>query len=203
MPGKPVSAKAVFSKEACVQGAAAGALRLYGGSLLSYVYNRSVGRIPSRAARRLFLRHYLGGFGKGTSVQLDVRFLNGRKIFLGKNNVINFGCLFDGRHYPIRTGDNVSIGPEAALLTLGHDPHADDFTKAAGGAITIGDHVWIAFGAIVLPGVTIGDGAVVAAGAVVTRDVAPRAIVAGSPARVVGQRRGSTNYQLSYDPFLL
>ena len=36
-----------------------------------------------------------------------------------------------------------------------------------------------------MPGVTIGDGSVVAAGAVVTRDVPPRVLVAGNPARVI------------------
>jgi serine acetyltransferase len=39
-----------------------------------------------------------------------------------------------------------------------------------------------------LPGVTIGDGAVVGAGAIVTKDVAPYAIVAGNPARLIKYR---------------
>jgi UDP-2-acetamido-3-amino-2,3-dideoxy-glucuronate N-acetyltransferase len=43
----------------------------------------------------------------------------------------------------------------------------------------------IGSGAVILPGVTIGEGAIVGAGAVVTRDVPPRAIVAGNPARLV------------------
>lgn len=54
--------------------------------------------------------------------------------------------------------------------------------------ITIGDDVWIGFGAIVLSGVDVGRGAVVAAGAVVTRDVPAYAIVAGNPARLIGER---------------
>ena len=37
--------------------------------------------------------------------------------------------------------------------------------------------VWVATGAIVLPGVTIGEGAVVAAGVVVTKDVEPWTVV--------------------------
>ena len=43
-------------------------------------------------------------------------------------------------------------------------------------------------GATILP-VTIGNGALVAAGAVVTRDVAAHSIVAGNPARVIGDVR--------------
>jgi len=51
--------------------------------------------------------------------------------------------------------------------------------------ITIGHGAWLGSGAIVLPGVSVGEEAVVGAGAVVTRDVEPRTVVAGNPARVI------------------
>jgi len=51
--------------------------------------------------------------------------------------------------------------------------------------ITVEDYAWIGAGSIILPGVTIGTGAVVGAGSVVTKDVAPRMIVGGNPARVL------------------
>jgi UDP-2-acetamido-3-amino-2,3-dideoxy-glucuronate N-acetyltransferase len=47
----------------------------------------------------------------------------------------------------------------------------------------------IGSGAVILPGVTIGEGAMVGAGAVVTKDVPPRTIVAGNPARVIRSLR--------------
>ncbi|MFC5676981.1 DapH/DapD/GlmU-related protein [Aeromicrobium endophyticum] len=53
--------------------------------------------------------------------------------------------------------------------------------------VTIGDRVFIGANAVVQMGVTIGDEAVVGAGAVVTKDVPPRTVVAGNPARPIGR----------------
>jgi len=177
-------------------------LKVFAGSLLAFGYNQFVGRLPFRRLRNLYLRGWLGNFGAGTSVQMGCRFLNGRKIHLGKRNVINFGCLFDGRKFYIRTGDDVSIGPEAAILTLGHDPQSPDFADR-GGDVVVGNRVWIGYRALILPGLTIGEGAVVGAGAIVTRDVKPFTIVAGNPARNIGERSRDLKYHLDFHPFLL
>ncbi len=172
------------------------------GSLLAFGYNNIIGNLPSRKLRTLYLRSYLAVYGRGTGVQMSCRFLNGRRIYLGRRNVINFGCLFDGRRYVIRTGSDVSIGPEAAILTLGHDPQSPTFADK-GGDVVIGDRVWICFRAIILPGISIGEGAVVAAGAVVTRDVDPYTIVAGNPARPIAHRSHGLLYNCYYNPWLL
>jgi acetyltransferase-like isoleucine patch superfamily enzyme len=49
----------------------------------------------------------------------------------------------------------------------------------------IGRNCFIGGESIVLPGTTIGDNCVIGAGSVVTKDVPPRTIVAGNPAKVI------------------
>jgi maltose O-acetyltransferase len=175
--------------------------KVLAGSLLAFLYNGLVGRLPSRCLRSAYLKLYLARFGRGTGVQMGCRFLNGRKVFLGDRNVINFDSLLDGRRHAIRVGNDVSIGPDASILTLGHDPQSRDFADK-GGEVIIGDRAWICYRAIILPGVSIGEGAVVGAGAVVSRDVEPYTIVAGSPARVIGARAKDLRYECSFAPWL-
>ena len=85
----------------------------------------------------------------------------------------------------ISIGEHTSLGPRVVILA--HDAA----TKRGLGCslirrVSIGSHVFIGAGAIVLPGVTIGDGAIVGAGAVVRRDVEPGSLVIGNPAEPVG-----------------
>jgi maltose O-acetyltransferase len=177
-------------------------MKVFAGGVAAFLYNQGIGHVPMATVRKVYLRSWLGGFGAGTSVQMNCRFMNGRKVCFGNRNIINFGCLFDGRKYFIRTGDDVSIGPEAAILNLGHDPQSPTF-EDRGGDVIIGSRVWIGFRAVILPGVKIGDGAVVGANSVVTKDVDAFAIMAGNPARKIGERSRDLSYQLKFNPFLL
>lgn len=54
--------------------------------------------------------------------------------------------------------------------------------------ITIGDDVWIGYGATILSGVKVNNGAVVAAGSLVTKEVDAFTIVGGVPARHLSKR---------------
>ena len=176
-------------------------LKVYGGLALSYLYNHWIGNFPSRKVRRLFLRAYLSNLGRQTSIQMGVRFLNGRKVSIASNTVVNWGCLFDGRHHKINIGKNVSIGPDATILTLGHDPQSTQF-EDKGGPVTVEDYCWIAYRAIILPGVTLARGSVVAAGSVLSKDTEPFGIYAGIPARKIGERPNDLSYELNFDPWL-
>jgi len=168
--------------------------RYLAGSLLSWIYNVVIGKLPIPVLRIVYLRLYLCSIGERCRVGPKCRFWNGRKVSFGQRNSIGEGCVFDGRIHEIQTGNDVSIGPEATILTLSHDPQSPDFADK-GGRVKIGDRAWIAYRAIILPGVTIGEGAVVAAGAVVTKDVEPHTIVGGVPAKEIGKRNPEVNYQ--------
>ena len=72
-------------------------LRYILGTPVIGLYNSVVSRLPLYLARKAYLKPYLGALGRGTYVDRHCRFLNGRRVFLGEGNYINFGCLFDGR----------------------------------------------------------------------------------------------------------
>jgi len=89
----------------------------------------------------------------------------------------------------ITIGDRVYTAPLVQMLAVNHvysdpaRPMVQQGITAEG--IVIEDDVWIGAGAIITDGVGVGKGAVVAAGAVVTKDVPPRTVVGGVPARVI------------------
>ncbi len=85
------------------------------------------------------------------------------------------------------------IAPGVVLLDRQHNFDRTDIPMSEQGAsdrrpVIVESDVWIGQNAIVMPGLTIGHGSIVAAGAVVTRDVPPYSIVAGIPARIIGNR---------------
>jgi acetyltransferase-like isoleucine patch superfamily enzyme len=92
----------------------------------------------------------------------------------------------------VEIGCDVGIGPCVKIMTSRHGEEGRDVPVLLCGlefaSVKIEDGSDIGIGAIILPGVTVGRGAIVGAGAVVTRDVEPFAIVAGVPARPIGER---------------
>jgi acetyltransferase-like isoleucine patch superfamily enzyme len=87
---------------------------------------------------------------------------------------IGHGVMFTNDRFPRATTDGGGLQTEADWSV---EP-----TRIRRGA-SIGSNVTI------VCGITIGEGALVGAGAVVTKDVAPYAVVAGVPARVIGDTR--------------
>ena len=124
----------------------------------------------------------------------------GYNIHVGDRFFANFDCIFLDI-CPITFGDDCMLAPGVHIYTATHpiDPIERISGYEFGKPVTIGDRVWIGGGAIINPGVTIGDEAVIASGAVVTKDVPPRTVVGGNPARVIktidGQKLLNTRFR--------
>jgi acetyltransferase-like isoleucine patch superfamily enzyme len=110
--------------------------------------------------------------GAGASVEYDVTIGSRVRIQTGAS-ITAFSVIEDDVFVApcvITTNDN----------TMGrHDAHVELRGPTLRRACRVGA------GAVLLPGIEVGEEAFVAAGAVVTRDVAPRALVMGVPAKVV------------------
>jgi len=95
----------------------------------------------------------------------------------------------------IKIGNHVMIGPNVVIRASNHRHGNIDIPiweqGQTGGEIVIGDDVWIAANAVILPNVTIGSHVIVAAGAVVTKSIPDYAVVAGVPAKVIAHRDSS------------
>lgn len=162
--------------------------------VLAYLTNHLVAHVPSFALRRAWYRRVLGAsVGRGAGVHLGCHIwfygpgqVRRDGLVLGDRARINRDCRLDVRG-SLWIGEDVSISPEVTVLTASHRLDAADFPVETR-AVRIEDHVFVGTRATVLPGVTLGRGSVVCAGAVVTRDVAPLTVVAGIPARPVGER---------------
>ncbi len=113
----------------------------------------------------------------------------GRNCNIWNNSTVDYGCVI---------GDNVKIHCNCYIaqyttiedgvfmapgVTIANDPHPVCTLCMRGPTIKRGARIGV--NVTILPNVTIGEYALVAAGSVVTKDVPPRMLVRGNPARVV------------------
>ena len=146
----------------------------------TYISKREGGQFYSSTLRRIFREEY----------DIDV-------------GIGSYGCFTTNFRPHVKIGAYCSIAPGVQRL-VGNHPYTNvsthplfykkefgalDETRYEDHYLTIGNDVWIGVNAIITGNVSlIGDGAIIGAGAVVTHDVAPYAIVAGVPAKVINER---------------
>lgn len=165
--------------------------------------------VTIRCPKRLFV-------GEGTLIDEQVYFdikSAAATVRLGARNQIIQGARFEtGYEGHVTLGDDCFVGAHAILNGFGGITIGDNVLIAGhchivsgdhgfadlsvpmsqqpitGKGITIEDDVWLGAGVKLLDGVRIGQGSIISAGAVVNRDVAPRSIVGGVPAKLIRMR---------------
>ena len=112
--------------------------------------------------------------------------------FIGDKLIIGKFCMIASDVTFIMNGANHL---SESISTYPFAIFGGDWTKAMDGKsyptkgdTTVGNDVWIGYGATIMPGVTIGDGAIIAAKSVVVKDVEPYTIVGGNPAMEIKKR---------------
>lgn len=125
---------------------------------------------------------------KFLAVIRGVKFVDSSTVWIGVRTLID-------NEFPelVKIGANVTISFDVNVITHTEPPTSMQllYRPRTEAMVEIKDNVFIGARAIILPGVTVNEWAIVAAGAVVTRDVPQFAIVAGNPAKKIGDVRNN------------
>lgn len=132
--------------------------------------------VGCRAKGALFLDNFLARDGyKGNLSNLRL----GSKCYVGESVYIDLAG-------PVDIGECAMISACCRLLThqnAHRSPYVHERFPPRVAGVSIGAGSWVGAGATIMPGVMVGQESVVGAGALVVRDVRPRTLVVGSPAR--------------------
>ncbi len=103
-------------------------------------------------------------------------------------------ATFGSEPYLVTIGDDVTITGSVQFITHDggvwvfnnkHNEMGDPNNIDVCGPITIGNNVFVGFGAILMPNATIEDNVVIGAGAVVTGTIPSNSVAVGVPAKVI------------------
>lgn len=153
--------------------------------LLWLFINSTVFRVSPSCVRNGLLRLFGAWVGKSL-VYRTVNIYDPGNLVIG-----DMSCI--GPYVEIHCKDKVTIGDNSVisqrsyLYTASYDVWSSVMALQTE-PITIGNSVWVASRAIILPGTKLGDGCVVAAGAVISKDVQEWTVVGGNPAKELKKR---------------
>jgi acetyltransferase-like isoleucine patch superfamily enzyme len=127
-------------------------------------------------------------FGNGTEIQVEAHLGNNVRLQASVmvSEKAHFGNdIFLGQGVVLTGGRFMTAALEAAGRLTNEEASALEGRFWDGPSVVVEDGVRIGANAVILAGVRLGKGCVVAAGSVVSTDVAPGALVAGNPARIL------------------
>jgi acetyltransferase-like isoleucine patch superfamily enzyme len=169
-----------------------------------FCLNSIINKIPFFYLRYIFYKYIFNvSLDKSSSLLRNVTILDPRRIVIGKNSIINWNVLLDGRGSKIIIGNNVDIAPEVNIWTLQHDPDSETH-EVLSNKVIINDYCWIGNRSIILPGVELAEGTVIAAGSVVTKSTDSYCLYGGVPAKKI--RKLTLNQKkmnLDYKPWFM
>lgn len=113
-------------------------------------------------------------------------------VHIGKKVGINPNCHIEGGQKGIVIGQNTRIAAHCKLFAFNHGLAANSQISeqpVTSQGITLGEDVWLGAGVGITDGVCMNNHSVAAMNSTVTRNVDAYQIVAGSPAKRIGDRR--------------
>lgn len=122
----------------------------------------------------------------GTMVPVEFVAHPGGSIAVGDGTFINYGVSVSAHEY-VSIGRDCNIGQYTIINDNDYHDVEDHYRLPAAQPVVLEDRVWLGARVIVLRGVRIGHDSAIGAGSVVTKDIPPRSVAAGVPARVLRQ----------------
>jgi len=129
-------------------------------------YLKNLGLIPISFADPTALICESASFGEG--VQIIPASVIHNNVIIGNQCIINTRSLIE---HDCVLNDGVEVGPGAVLC----------------GRVIVGENAWVGANATINPRIKIGKNSIVGSGAVVVEDTPDNVILAGVPARVIGE----------------
>lgn len=141
-------------------------------------------QVRAMLAERVFKR-----CGKGVRIFQEVEFSFGYNLSVGDRVTIHRNVLIDDRGEVV-IGNDASISDYANIYSHSHS--VEDIHDVSLAKTVIGDRARITYHAVVLSGVTVEPDALVGSMGVASKPVAAGVIVAGVPAKPIGQKKTRT-----------
>ena len=133
----------------------------------------------------VILFNYLGyKIDSSSRVSSSVEISGFIDVSIGKNTYVGPRTIISGGEASIFIGSMCDISGNVGIICGTHEINKSGpriAGKGIGKNITIGNGVWIGFGALILPGVEIGDKCIVGAGCVVSKNITSGSIATGNP----------------------